>query len=124
MRGPSSFYGLAAVTTFAVEVLIALFVHDRIIRPYVGDVLAVVLVYLALRAVTAWKVAPALGLTLLIAAAIEFGQYFHLLDGLGLSGSRVARIVLGGAFDLKDFACYFTGGALVLAFEALKSRRR
>jgi hypothetical protein len=42
-------YALAALIIFAIEVCIALFVHDGFIRPYVGDVLAVALVYAALR---------------------------------------------------------------------------
>ncbi|HVZ30512.1 MAG TPA: DUF2809 domain-containing protein [Asticcacaulis sp.] len=116
-------YGLAAIAVFAVEVLIALFVHDQIIRPYVGDILAVVLVYLGLRVVTPWNATAALLAALLIAVLIEFGQYFHLLDLLGLSRNRIARVVLGGAFDLKDFVCYAVGGALVLAAETLRKAR-
>jgi hypothetical protein len=111
-------YGMAAAIVFFIEVTIALFLHDRLVRPYIGDVLAVVLVYLALRAVTPWPVVTAIVSTLAIAAAIEFGQYFHLLDWLGLSQNHMARVVLGGVFDLKDFACYFGGAALVLAVEA------
>ena len=34
------------------EILIALFVHDSFVRPYVGDVLAVVCVYFLLRIIT------------------------------------------------------------------------
>ncbi len=46
--------GYAALTALllAIEVVIALFVHDAIVRPYVGDALAVILVYTGLRAVT------------------------------------------------------------------------
>jgi hypothetical protein len=116
-------YGLMTVAVFTVEVLIALFVHDQIVRPYIGDVLAVILVYLALRAVTPWSVTTAILASLAIAVAIEFGQYFHFLDLLGLSHNKVARIVLGGAFDLKDFACYAAGGALALAAETTFRRR-
>ena len=36
-------YALIALGLLAVEVLIALFVHDNFIRPYVGDVLVTVL---------------------------------------------------------------------------------
>ena len=45
-------YGIAALILLVVEVLIALFVNDQFVRPYLGDVLAVVLVYASLRAVT------------------------------------------------------------------------
>ena len=38
-------YGIATIILLVVEVLIALFVHDSIIRPYLGDVLVVVVIY-------------------------------------------------------------------------------
>jgi len=114
-------YGLAALAVFAVEVLIALFVRDAVVRPYVGDVLAVVLVYLGLRAVTPLKVMPAVMLALAIAVMVELGQLFHLLEALGLAHDRLARVVLGGVFDLKDLACYGTGAACVLVAERLRA---
>lgn len=81
------------------EILIALFVRDAIVRPYVGDALAVVLVYAGLRTITRLGVMPATLLALLTAVAIEFGQYFRLLDHIGLAGNRWARIILGSGFD-------------------------
>jgi len=110
-------YGLAALAVFAIEVLIALFVRDAVVRPYVGDVLAVVLVYLGLRAVTPLKVMPAAMLALAIAVMVELGQLFHLLDALGLTHDRLARVVLGGVFDIKDLACYGVGAACLLVGE-------
>ena len=38
-------YLTLAVFIFVIEVLIALYVHDNFIRPYVGDVLVVILMY-------------------------------------------------------------------------------
>ena len=38
-------YLAAFVILFLIEAAIALWVHDRFIRPYIGDVLVVVLVY-------------------------------------------------------------------------------
>jgi hypothetical protein len=116
-------YTVATLVVFTIEVIIALFVRDRFIRPYIGDVLAVGLVYLALRAVTPLRVAPALFSTLLIAFAIELGQLFDLLGALGLRHNQVARIVLGGSFDLHDFAAYATGAVCVLAVEIVRKER-
>ena len=59
-------YLVAALVLFAIEVLIALFVHDNFIRSHVGDVLAVGLVYATLRAATRVNVLQALALTLAI----------------------------------------------------------
>jgi hypothetical protein len=117
-------YALAALILFAIEVLIALFVRDAFIRPYVGDVLAVILVYCALRAVTRLGVAPAIAITLAIALAIEFAQLLHLLDVLGLRSNRIAATLLGGSFDWLDLAAYAAGTLIAAAAEAILRRTR
>lgn len=115
-------YALLALVLFLTEVVIALFVRDRFIRPYLGDTLAVILVYAALRATLCIDVIPAAATAFLIAVAIEFGQYFHLLDVLGLAGNGIARTVLGYGFELKDFIAYAAGALIVLAVERSRSR--
>ena len=107
-------YAALTLTLLLTEIAIALFVRDAIVRPYVGDALAVVLVYAALRTITRLGVVPATLLALLTAFVIEFGQYFRLLDHIGLSGNRWARIILGSGFDLQDFIAYPAGGVIVL----------
>jgi hypothetical protein len=116
-------YLAIAVALFAIEVLIALFVRDDFVRPYVGDVLAIGLVYATLRALAPLSFPQALALTLAIALVIELAQAFRLLDALGLAGNELARIVLGGVFDWRDLAAYAAGGAIVAALETLKTRR-
>lgn len=110
-------YALAAAAVLLVELFIALYVHDRLIRPYVGDSLAVVLVYLAVRAVTPLRVGTAAGLAFGIAALIEFGQYVGLVNLLGLGGSVIARTVLGTGFDPADFLAYAAGALTVVGVE-------
>jgi hypothetical protein len=117
-------YALAAMAIFAVEVLIALFVRDAFVRPYGGDVLAVALVYAALRAVTPLRMWPAIATSFAIAVLIELGQLVHILDMLGLADNKVARIVLGSGFEWLDFAAYAAGAALALGVEALLDRMR
>lgn len=116
-------YAIAAFVIFAIEVMIALFVRDAFIRPYVGDVLAVILVYSALRAVTRLGIMPAIAITLAIALAIEFAQFFNLLDALGLRSNRIAATVLGGSFDVMDLVAYATGAAVAIGVEAIRNRR-
>jgi hypothetical protein len=116
-------YALAALVVFVTEICIALYVHDAVIRPYIGDSLAVILVYLGLRAMTPVRVGPALLTALLIAFAIEFGQMFHLIDRLGLRGNRIAGFILGGYFDVRDLACYAAGALAVLIIERVRGNR-
>jgi len=116
-------YAFAALLLLLVEVAIALWVRDNFIRPYLGDVLAVILVYLALRAVTTLRPVPAALAALLVGVMVEFGQAIDLLGLLNLSDNRVARIVLGSAFGVADLFCYAAGAAIaVLAERARKPK--
>lgn len=110
-------YALAAFLLFLVEVAIALWVRDRFVRPYLGDVLAVILVYLAFRAVTNWRVAPAALAAFLVGLLVEFGQAADLLGLLGFADQRIARVVLGTSFSIADIVCYAAGAAVVILVE-------
>lgn len=118
-------YAAAALLVLLLEVAIALWVRDRLIRPYLGDSLAVVLVYLLLRAGTCLSQGRANVAALAFAFAIEWSQALHLVDALGLTNSRIARVVLGTGFDPHDFLAYLLGGACILAGEVtLRAWRR
>lgn len=116
-------YALAAILVFLAEIAIAAFVHDALVRPYLGDSLAVVLVYLAIRAITPLGPRRSVAAAFAIACAIEIGQWFHLADLLGLGHVRVARIVLGTGFDPVDFLAYAGGAVAVLIAESARRRR-
>lgn len=116
-------YLIAALILFTIEVLIALFVRDTFIRPYIGDVLAVALVYTALRAATPLKLIPALALTLAIAFTIEIAQALNFLDAVGLRDNTIARTILGGVFDWSDLIAYTAGAILIAAIEHVRKLR-
>jgi hypothetical protein len=118
-----SAYAAAAFGLLLVEVAIAAFVHDRFVRPHGGDVLAVMLAYAGFRAIFGLRTLPALAAALGLAVAIELGQLWGLLNALGLSGNRLARIVLGSGFDPFDFAAYAAGALCVALFEMWRTRR-
>ena len=106
-------YAVAAVTLFVVEVLIALFVHDGFVRPYVGDVLVVLLVHCTVLAVFDLPVRPtALG-TLAFAYAVEGAQ----LAGVGdrLDGHPILQTVVGTTFQGGDLVAYAVGALVALA---------
>ena len=113
-------HAVAAAILLVVEIGIALFVRDRFVRPYLGDVLAVILVYCGLRALFPLGPWQAAGLAFGIATAIEFGQLIGILDMLGLRSNVIARTVLGTGFEWKDFLAYGAGAAIPLLMEARK----
>ncbi len=94
----------------AIEIVIALFVRDDLVRPYLGDVLAVVCVYFALRIVFVNKPRFLSPFVTLFAFAAELVQ---LTDLSALFGQGSAfSIIVGGTFDLKDLLCYLSGGVI------------
>ncbi|PVM92027.1 ribosomal maturation YjgA family protein [Caulobacter endophyticus] len=110
-------YLALAIALFAVEVVIALFVRDALVRPYMGDVLATAMVYFGLRGVTPLGRIGAAAGAFGLGAVVEIGQALHILDLVGLGASRWARVVFGGVFDFKDLACYAIGVALAMAVD-------
>ena len=116
-------YALATAALLGIELLIAIFLNDSLIRPHVGDALAVILVYLGLRTVLPWRPLPAALIALGIAFAIELGQLFHIRDLLGLSNSALVRFTLGGVFDFKDLVFYTAGAIFALVGEAARRER-
>lgn len=109
------------VICFIVELLIAVFVHDQWIRPYVGDILVVVLIYYFIRIFLPKGIRLLPLYVFLFAAAVEISQYFGLVDMLGPGQYTVIRIILGSTFDLVDLICYGVG-CLLLGFMELRRR--
>jgi hypothetical protein len=113
-------YFFWAVALFIIEVLIALFVRDSFVRPYVGDYLIVMLIYCAVRTfLNAPVVKVALGV-LLFSYLIEVLQYFQLVKRLGLAHNVIARTVIGYGFEWKDLFAYTLGVITLLVLERKK----
>jgi hypothetical protein len=110
-------YFLLALLIFAIEAMIALFVHDRIIRPYIGDVLVVVLIYCFAKSFFKLPVLPTAVGVLVFSFGIETLQYFNIVEILGLAHSGLARTVIGTSFAWTDLLCYCCGIGLVLFAE-------
>ena len=114
-------YFLLAIGIFFVELFIGIYVHDHIIRPYIGDLLVVILLYCMVKSVISSKVLPtALGV-LLFAYAVEISQYFDMVNLLGLGKYKIARIIIGTTFSWSDMLLYTIGIAIVLLIEKRKT---
>ena len=113
-------YGVATVGLFLVELLIALFVHDRFIRPYVGDVLVVVLLYTFVRIFLPEGIRLLPLYIFLFAAGVQVLQYFRIAEVLGLSDNRILSVVIGSVFDWKDIVCYGVGCGILFVYELIK----
>ncbi len=98
----------AFAAVLGIEVLIALFVRDAFVRPYLGDVLAVVCVYLLARTIFIERPRYMSVLMTAFAFAVELVQLTPLSEIL----PSPLSVIVGGTFDFKDLLCYLVGGAL------------
>ncbi|MDD3260481.1 MAG: DUF2809 domain-containing protein [Oscillospiraceae bacterium] len=103
--------------------MIALFVHDSFIRPYLGDMLVTVLLCCLLRCLFPRRPKLLALWVFLFSAAVEFSQLLGLADRLGIR-SGALQTILGATFDWKDIFCYLCGCILFfLAEKALLKRK-
>ena len=116
-------YLTATVLIFLVELLIALFVRDNFIRPYVGDMLVVVLIYTFLRGFFPEKPRLLPLYVFLFAAGVEALQGIRIVELLGLQNNRFFSVLIGTTFDWKDIVCYGAGCALLGLWEVLHWRK-
>jgi len=108
----------------AVEVCIALFVHDAFVRPYVGDMLVTLLLCCMCRVACPDKVRLLPVFVFVFAACVEIGQYFDLVALLGLADNRLLSIALGRTFSWPDLLCYAVGCTAAFALDELIHRRK
>jgi len=114
-------YSVGALLLLLVEVLIALYVHDDFVRPYLGDLLVVILIYCFLMAVSRLKVITALLLVLVFSYLVELLQALHLIEWLRLQESPIARAVIGTSFSFWDLAMYTLGATVIALAEWLST---
>jgi hypothetical protein len=110
-------YLLPAILLLVIEVLIAVFIHDAFVRPYIGDLLVVILLYCIARSfsnISPWILALAV---LLFSYMIELLQYLDFVERLGWAHSKIAVIILGNSFARTDLLAYTIGIAVVLSIE-------
>ena len=110
-------YLLATVFIFLLELFIALFVRDNFIRPYVGDMLVVVLVYTFLRIIFPERPRLLPLYVFLFAAGVEALQGIRIVELLGLQNNRFFSVLIGTTFDWKDIVCYGVGCVMLGLWE-------
>lgn len=110
-------YFVATIIIFLIELLIALFMRDKFIRPYVGDILVVVLIYTFLRSIFPEKPRLLPLYVFLFAAGVEALQEIRIVELLGLQNNRFFSVLIGTTFDWKDIVCYGVGCALLGMWE-------
>jgi len=114
-------YLFAFFILLIVEIIIALFVNDAFVRPYLGDVLVVILMYCFIRGIL--KPIKFLPLYLFIfASAVELAQYFRIVSILNLEDNKVISTILGTSYDTKDILCYLAAIVILIIWERFERK--
>lgn len=112
-------YATLAAAIALTELVIACFVRDDFVRPYLGDTLAVILLYAALLAWLELPRARVAACSLAVACALELGQALQLWAWLGLERDAALTVILGTFYDPKDLIAYAAALPLLGMLERL-----
>jgi hypothetical protein len=115
-------YFVLSILLLAVEIFIALYVHDQIIRPYLGDVLVVILLYCFVKSFFNLPDIHTAVAVLFFSYLIETLQHFNIVKRLGLENSSLANTVIGNYFTWIDILAYTLGFLIVFGLEKILSR--
>ena len=110
---------ILSTVILATELVIALFVRDSFVRPYVGDVLVTVLLCSLCRIVVPNKMKALPVFVFIFATLVELMQYFDIVKLLGLEGNRLISTLVGRTFSFADIVCYAIGCLLFYGIERI-----
>lgn len=116
-------YAVATLLLLFIEVIIALYVHDDFIRPYVGDVLVVIVIYTFIRIIVPEKCKLLPLYIFILAAGVELLQLANIVEILGVEDNRFLKILIGSVFDIKDIVCYAVGCVILCIYEWMRVRK-
>lgn len=102
---------------FLIEICIAVFINDSFIRPFIGDVLVVILIYCFVRAFFNIHSSIVALSVFAFSCIIEILQHFNFVNKLGLQNNKIVAVALGNIFDWKDIIAYTIGIIVVLWLE-------
>ncbi|MCL2405738.1 MAG: DUF2809 domain-containing protein [Defluviitaleaceae bacterium] len=115
--GISRGYLLAFFALLVVVVLIAVFGTSGFIRYHFGDIIIVILIYCFIRSFVKNRMKWLPLAIFIFSVLVEIGQYFHIVERLGLADIAIARVAIGMTFDPWDIVMYFIGCVLLYVYE-------
>ena len=115
-------YAVAFVLLFLTEVYIGLYVRDRFIRPYFGDVLVVILLCCLVRIFIPKGLRLLPAYTFLFATVVEVVQYFDIVKILGFENNALISTLVGRSFSWYDILCYAAGCLLFFISDSIVDR--
>lgn len=115
-------YAVATLFLLLIEVIIALYVHDDFIRPYVGDILVVIVIYTFIRIFIPEKCKLVPLFIFIFATGVELLQLANIVEILGVADNKFLKTLIGSVFDVKDIICYAVGCVMLCVYEWVRVR--
>lgn len=116
-------YAVATLLLLLIEVMIALYVHDDFIRPYVGDILVVIVIYTFIRIIVPEKCKLIPLFIFIFATGVELLQLANIVEILGVADNKFLKTLMGSVFDIKDIVCYAVGCVILSIYEWIRVRK-
>lgn len=116
-------YAVATLFLLLIEVIIALYVHDDFIRPYVGDMLVVIVIYTFIRIIVPEKCKLIPLFIFIFATGVELLQLANVVEVLGVADNKFLKTLIGSVFDIKDIVCYAVGCMILCMYEWVRVRK-
>ena len=115
-------YLIGFFTLLFIEILIASFIKDDFIRPYLGDFLVVIMLYCFLMGISRFAIYKSLFIVLVFSFTIEFLQLIDIAKLLQYQAPKSIMIILGNSFSVWDLVAYLLGILSCLILEILINR--
>ena len=109
LKSKRTVYALLFVALFFIEVIIALFLHDNFVRPYIGDLLVTVLLCAFLRIFIPEKIKALPIFVFVFSVFVEFAQYIDIVKLLGFENNKFLSVIIGRSFSVIDIIYYALG---------------
>lgn len=116
-------YAAIFVILLAVEILIGMYVHDSFVRPYIGDMLVVILLWAAVRMIIPYEIVWLSGAIYIFSVIVELTQLIPLVDFLEIE-NRLIRVIMGTSFAYADLFAYAAGCAVTAVIDLVLFRKR
>jgi hypothetical protein len=103
--------------------MIGMYVHDSFVRPYIGDMLVVILLWALVRIIIPNKAVWLSGAILVFSVIVELTQLIPLVDLLGIK-NRLMRVLMGTSFAYGDLFAYAAGCAVTAVVDVFIYHKR
>lgn len=111
-------YLIIFIILLCIEIFIAVYIHDDIIRPYIGDIIVIPVLYSLIRIFIPEKCRFLPLYIFMFSIFTEFMQYIKIMDILHIE-NQILRTITGTSFSYIDIVCYFIGSIIITIWEII-----